>query len=535
MRRMCDIDKYGRCQWRSVVEWYEMLSDFQKKRLEKMNFSGLLAYGFLEIQWRPLYALAQKWDPRTNTFVFDGFEMTITLEDVARLFDLKVYGKPVLGTSNYNLRGKSSKLLGMTESEFESVVGFKGKSTSIIVAALQHKWQHAKHDVPSQEADQALRSFIIYLFGLSLFSDNSGSRISWRYVQFLEDLDQVHDYAWGAAVLAHLYSQLERLKSGVASVGGFWLLIQFWMWEHIPSIRPIVDRPFPEVQPLHARWRGISFKDYNDPDASKSIILNLRIDEVRFRPYNVRKEQDCNIVKALELSSRDVWLFCMNEVELQHGSRVLMQCGLGQSIPQPPHLYMRVRNKTAFGAKVDWQSLFRNELHNWSCHGEMTIVYDGEGFAPGYREQYWDVIHPREPESSLIEWPSHRSPIAAARDSSPLSPSAHRETCPHPSSSTNEHHVPSSSSLPSPTPIPAEEQSRWEICSKQDQEHTDKEIRSKRGHEHAETAGQCPILNGEDRLLVAINTLVSHIAVLTRKIDRLNQNLSKSKRHKHDD
>ena len=42
----------------------------------------------------------------------------------------------------------------------------------------------------------------------SLFTDHSGGLIHSMWVYFVRDLDAFGDYAWGPAVLAHLYREL---------------------------------------------------------------------------------------------------------------------------------------------------------------------------------------------------------------------------------------------------------------------------------------------------------------------------------------
>lgn len=74
---------------------------------------------------------------------------------------------------------------------------------------------------------------------------SKGLLVGWGSV--LEDMvTQRHQFAWGSAILAHLYKDLhevvylsyESLSAGVT-------LLQVWAWEHIPIARPLVDRDRP--------------------------------------------------------------------------------------------------------------------------------------------------------------------------------------------------------------------------------------------------------------------------------------------------
>ncbi|KAK1258237.1 hypothetical protein QJS04_geneDACA021523 [Acorus gramineus] len=62
--------------------------------------------------------------------------------------------------------------------------------------------------MPLHSIECAVRGYLLYLLGCTIFSDKSGSLVSVEYLQYLEDLDKVKDYAWGAAALVHLYRQL---------------------------------------------------------------------------------------------------------------------------------------------------------------------------------------------------------------------------------------------------------------------------------------------------------------------------------------
>ena len=83
-----------------------------------MHFGGLLDQQYFETCWNTMTHLVNKWNDKTNTFQFDSFEITMTLEDVARITGLKCDGSAVLlRHSNYNAREKCTALLGMSMDE----------------------------------------------------------------------------------------------------------------------------------------------------------------------------------------------------------------------------------------------------------------------------------------------------------------------------------------------------------------------------------------------------------------------------------
>ena len=79
--------------------------------------------------------LVNKWNDKTNTFQFDSFEITMTLEDVARITGLKCDGSAVLlRDSNYNAREKCTALLGMSMDEWSQCISGGINSTSMKVS-----------------------------------------------------------------------------------------------------------------------------------------------------------------------------------------------------------------------------------------------------------------------------------------------------------------------------------------------------------------------------------------------------------------
>ena len=69
-----------------------------------------------------------------------------------------------------------------------------------------------------------------------------------------------------------------------------------------------------------------------------------------WRPYGDREDEDEVVVDvAARLSVYDIWLFSKCEAELHHGSRVLLQAGLGQSVPKV--LVLLKRKMNSGGAK----------------------------------------------------------------------------------------------------------------------------------------------------------------------------------------
>ena len=112
-----------------------------------------------------------------------------------------------------------------------------------------------------------------------------------------------------------------------------------------------------------------------------------------WRPYGDGGDDEDVVAEAARLSDRDLWLFCNFEAELQQGSRVLLQSGLGQSIPNKP-LEVRRKMNIGGGRHVNWSDRYRDELFVWNSGGVPAVPYDHEGrqFDPFYFESYWEPM-----------------------------------------------------------------------------------------------------------------------------------------------
>ncbi|KAK9157652.1 hypothetical protein Scep_004226 [Stephania cephalantha] len=144
-------------------------------------------------------------------------EMSITLEDVSIL--LKIMGTDkVVAVDNFSRYTEDSrkeaielvsKLLGVTIEEAEEEVNIT-RSLAIRKAWLKTWWSPTGKSKPLHypPVQCTARAFLLYLLSCTLFTDKSGSRDSIAFLKLLENLDDVRNYAWGAAALAYLYRQL---------------------------------------------------------------------------------------------------------------------------------------------------------------------------------------------------------------------------------------------------------------------------------------------------------------------------------------
>ncbi|MQL82213.1 hypothetical protein Taro_014670 [Colocasia esculenta] len=193
--------------------------------------------------------------------------MVPTLEDVVRITGLRVDGQAVTGTTYRSYQEPVERLLDLeVRGERSSLVGRTALQASLGVANARHRTgegqteylarltEDARAVLAEEEgeaADRDLRRFLILVIG-KLILGTRGDPVGFRCLPLLEDLSSVGNYAWGAALLAHLFDSLGT-SSRETGVAGFPLL-QVWVYYHLPSLRRGVARQR-GVVPLLQRWR----------------------------------------------------------------------------------------------------------------------------------------------------------------------------------------------------------------------------------------------------------------------------------------
>ncbi|MQM08007.1 hypothetical protein Taro_040860, partial [Colocasia esculenta] len=246
----------SRLGWAVVRAIYRGFLDFQKARLEEMGFSPFLRLDELTPDVALIQALKERWDPSS----FRG--------DVAWITGLRVDGQAVTGVTYTSYQELAERLLGLEVTrERSSLVARSRLQASLGVVNARHQMGEgqakymarltadARAALAEEEgvaADRDLRRFLILVIE-KLILGTRGDPVSCRCLPLLEDLSSVGSYAWGAALLAHLFDSLGT-SSRETGVAGFFPLLQVWAYYHLPSLGRGVPRR-PGAVPLLQRWR----------------------------------------------------------------------------------------------------------------------------------------------------------------------------------------------------------------------------------------------------------------------------------------
>ncbi|MQL68758.1 hypothetical protein Taro_001073 [Colocasia esculenta] len=290
----------SRLRWAVIRAIYDGLPNFQVRRLEGMGFGPFLKLEELAPDVALIQALKERWDPQCHAFLFPWGHMVPTLEDVVRITDLRVDGQAVTRTTYTSYQEPVERLLGLeVRGERSSLVRrtVLQESLGVVSARRQTGEGQAEHmermtddaravmaEEEGEVADRDLRRFLTLVIGKMILGTR-GDPVGFRFLPLLEDLSSVGNYAWGVALLAHLFDSLGT-SSRETGVAGFFPLLQVWAYYHLPSLGRGVARRRSAV-----RWTP----NVGEDDATQPWVE-------RGRPY----------------FGRDIWLHCFNTVVPLH-------------------------------------------------------------------------------------------------------------------------------------------------------------------------------------------------------------------------
>jgi len=180
------------------------------------------------------------WHGETSSFHLPFGEMTATLDDVACLLHLPIDG--MLLSHGSISRDETVELMetylgSSTSDAVKEVEKTKGAHfrfsylERIFKERLKEQGDLATEYGVTQEVqrlrDQVVRIYLLYLVGITIFTEKSQWAMDVVYLRYFRDLDLVAGYSWGAAALAHLYKELNNAaRWNCSQVAGYLTLLQ---------------------------------------------------------------------------------------------------------------------------------------------------------------------------------------------------------------------------------------------------------------------------------------------------------------------
>ena len=154
-----------------------------------------------------LSVLMGYYDQDKHFFYINGNQLNVTLEDVLYVTGLPIKGLPVISATSRDPEA------------FKRVFGDKFSSkTKLKVIDLKGIAKDT-----TQLNDTRLVALLLIIVSSFIIPSSDGPYINSCYVQFVEHLERVNEYAWGAALLAFLYHGLDNKKKN-SQDGNLWVL-----------------------------------------------------------------------------------------------------------------------------------------------------------------------------------------------------------------------------------------------------------------------------------------------------------------------
>ncbi|KAK1304873.1 hypothetical protein QJS10_CPB11g00705 [Acorus calamus] len=307
-------------------------------RVRESGLLPLVQWSFKTINCSLISAMVERWHPETNTFHLPVGEMGITLDDVHQITGIPVMGQAVSKPQIENFDAAVELVRDTLHIDPSNIVSELATSNgrSVRLSWLKEHLATKSRMMPQHTIECAVRGYLLYLLGCTIFSDKTGTHVSVEYLQYLLDLKKVKDHAWGAATLAHLYRQL-----GIASrakckqISGYLTLLQAWVYEYIPLLRPVQDDRVTQGFPRAALWknsRNFPGLQKNNVIVIRELLDSLTREQVDYEPYS-------NIRDSFPLQEYAFFNGCLvaNRVyEPYMPERMLRQLGHLQTIPKGP-------------------------------------------------------------------------------------------------------------------------------------------------------------------------------------------------------
>ncbi|XP_017613583.1 protein MAIN-LIKE 1-like [Gossypium arboreum] len=193
-----------------------------------------------DLRYDLISALVERWHLETHTFHLPCGECTVTLEDVALQLGLPIDGSAVTGISviaesaalYYSLLGASS-------------VDDESNFTGLKFTWLQANFEHLSVNATEDELMCAARAYIMHIIGGVLMPDANKNRVHLIYLPLLANLQNVHSYNYGFAVLAILYREFFRTtKPDAIDIGRCLVLLQSWALYQMPFLASVRHQPY---------------------------------------------------------------------------------------------------------------------------------------------------------------------------------------------------------------------------------------------------------------------------------------------------
>ncbi|KAL6533007.1 hypothetical protein OROMI_027119 [Orobanche minor] len=173
------------------------------------HLAALLKFSYSQILTKVNLIIMKHYDTKDRLFKINGVQLGISLEDALYMTGLPIKGKLVICAQ---FRDPDA---------FQRVFGISGTSSSIN-AMKQIVLTKERH------IDVRKKALLLILIHSFVTSEGKGGFCP-IFVQFVDNLQAVNTYAWGAALLSFLYYHLQKNKGKGVIGENMWLTLSFFL------------------------------------------------------------------------------------------------------------------------------------------------------------------------------------------------------------------------------------------------------------------------------------------------------------------
>ncbi|XP_042043187.1 protein MAIN-LIKE 2-like [Salvia splendens] len=256
------------------------------------------------------------------------------------------------------------------------------KENGILASALIHRMsiEPLEDGLEDEAYIQRARMIVLVLLGGLILPDDSGCKIPLMWLTQLRDVEAASMISWASAALATLYHNLCEASMGKRiDIGGPIVLLQLWVWERMPTLRPdfVMARIHTNNTPCALMWTGsyiINKAHKHSVRHYREQLSLLQNSQFIWMPYVDRQLPD----SCLEINNswRSVtYMVCWAIVEAHEPERVVRQFGGTPFIPElrdwgfnETHFKTNRRGK----AKTNWAMQNKAYIQHWERRSEFV-------------------------------------------------------------------------------------------------------------------------------------------------------------------
>ncbi|KAI7747236.1 hypothetical protein M8C21_002028, partial [Ambrosia artemisiifolia] len=258
-------------------------------------------------------ALLDTYDVDNHYFDINGNHLNITLEDVLFVTGLPINGKALISNVSRDRHA------------FNRVFNYPIGTYRVAIGTLREIGSDTNKS--NKERLVAVLLIVVACFILPSYDNHC---MQCCYVQFVENLEEVNDYAWGAALLAFLYCGLDKKQKRYAE-GNLWALLCFFSiriprlceavglhieWENLQA--PLLISYMEKMESVSENLRPTYLKKV------ESLLAKLEDNDIKWHPY-VISMLDASMRGDLPYVTRLAPVICMSYVAYHQPLRLLKQ------------------------------------------------------------------------------------------------------------------------------------------------------------------------------------------------------------------